>query len=94
MKLYWRPASIPELSPLPRGQRGRLWAASYPRVWGHLLPWATLLVASSGPVVVMYSVPLGILVAVFGAVLHFQVVAHYARRYIQDRLNHAHHLSS
>ncbi len=39
MPIYWTLRAIPELAPLSRKERGRIWRLSYPKAYRHWQAW-------------------------------------------------------
>jgi len=90
MQIYWTLKSIPELSGLPSGERGRVWRTAYWKIIRHWQYWASLL--GIGLCVKIGAMLIGNLGAYIGgvvcALIHVQVVVHLARPYIRAALLH------
>jgi len=92
MQIYWTLKSIPELSALPPGERGRVWRVAYRETKRHWQYWAGLVgvglcVGISAHIGGVIGAGVGGFV---GGFIFQLVLSHFARRHIRDLLSPEH----
>jgi hypothetical protein len=91
MQIYWSLKSIPELSGLPRAERGRRWRAAYRKTFRHWQTWVSLLALGLCSVLGEYLGSLtgsqfigSVVGAGVGGLIYGQVATELARPYLRS----------